>query len=346
MALRRYNHILWREWRILFPTLSIRKAWNYLLIISSYLLARTIRKPIHWGMPVALGVEPTTACNLRCPQCISGLRDFTRPTGRLDVARFEALIDELHPTLNYLMMYFQGEPYLNPDFLHLVRYASDRKVYTTTSTNGHFLSPDLARATVESGLHRIIVSMDGMSQQTYETYRIGGQLDKVLEGLRNLTEAKRMLNSITPFIDLQFIVFAHNEHEVETVRQLGRELGIDKVSIKAAQVYDFETGHDLIPKDQQYSRYERLADGTWRRKGKLYNHCWKLWQGAEMTWDGRVLPCCFDKDAQYLMGIFPHHSFRQIWRNDAYRNFRQHILYGRDRIEMCRNCTEGLAVWA
>jgi len=326
--------------------LTLRRAWNLGLVSLSYVLARTLHRPIHWGKPVTLGIEPTTACNLRCPQCPSGLRSFTRPTGRLSVERFQALIDETHTHLWQLVLYFQGEPYLNPDFLEMVSYAHRRGLFTFSSTNAHFLTPEIARQTVLSGLSHLIVSLDGLTQETYAQYRVAGQVDKVLEGLRNLTAAKRELKSHTPFIDLQFIVFEHNRHEVEAVRALGRELGVDQVSIKTAQVYDFEQGNALIPQDGRYSRYEPLPDGTWRIRNKLLNHCWKLWQGAEITWDGRVLPCCFDKDAQHEMGRFPEQSLAQIWQSAPYRDFRARLTQGRKEIDICRNCTEGTRIWS
>jgi radical SAM protein with 4Fe4S-binding SPASM domain len=336
-----------REWRILLATLTLRKVLNFAQILVSYALARMTGKPIHWGMPVSIGIEPTTACNLRCPQCPSGLRSFTRPTGRLQISRFQALIDELHQELVYLILYFQGEPFLNPDFLEMVTNAKAKGIHTCTSTNGHFLDDETAEATVRSGLHRLIISFDGLTQETYSKYRIGGEVDKVLTGLEALLRARKRLGSLTPFVDLQFIVFEHNRHEVEAVKALGRKLGVDRVSIKTAQVYDFAEGSDLIPKDLTYSRYKQAADGTWRLRNRLLNHCWKLWQGAEVTWDGRVLPCCFDKDATHQMGRFPEEAdFATIWRSETYRAFRAQLTQGRAQIDICQNCTEGTQVWA
>ena len=83
----------------------------------------------------------------------------------------------------YLIFYFQGEPYLNPDFLDMVKYASGKKIYTATSTNAHYLNDANARRTIESGLDRLIISIDGTTQETYQQYRVGGHLNKVLEGL-------------------------------------------------------------------------------------------------------------------------------------------------------------------
>jgi MoaA/NifB/PqqE/SkfB family radical SAM enzyme len=135
---------------------------------------------------VSLAIEPTTSCNLRCPQCPSGLRSFTRETGIINEDFFKTTIDALYKELFYLTFYFQGEPYLHPDFTKMVAYASAKGIYTATSTNAHFLSNENAKKTVESGLDRLIISIDGATQEAYESYRIGGSLDKVLEGTHRI----------------------------------------------------------------------------------------------------------------------------------------------------------------
>jgi radical SAM protein with 4Fe4S-binding SPASM domain len=331
---------------ILLRTLTVRKAWNFLLLYWSFQWARLLKRPIHWGNPAKIGVEPTTSCNLRCPECPSGLRSFTRPTGMLDLASFQQMADGLHRDLVYMLMYFQGEPYLNPNFLPMAAYAAKRKIYVATSTNAHYLTDQNAKATVESGLHEVVVSIDGATQATYQQYRVGGNLEKVKEGTRKLVEWRAKLKSRTPYIILQFLVTGANEHEIEDIQALGKELGVDKVVLKTAQIYDFEQGSPLIPKNERYARYRRNATGQFELKNKLRNQCWKLWMGAEITWDGRVLPCCFDKDAQYEMGKLPETSFPEIWNGPAYKDFRGRLVQSRKSIDICTNCSEGTEIWA
>ena len=134
-------------------------------------------------------------------------------------------------------MYFQGEPYLNPDFLEFIRYANSKNIYTATSTNAHYLDDEKARKTVESGLDRLIISIDGSSQDTYEQYRIGGQLEKVLEGTKNVIRWKEKLGSKTPHVIFQYLVVKPNEHQLEEVQKLADEIGVDEVAFKTAQVW-------------------------------------------------------------------------------------------------------------
>ena len=175
----------------LFSKVTLRRAINALKVWSSYRLSRLLKKPIQWGYPISVSFEPTTSCNLRCPECPSGLRAFTRPTGMLKKDFFKRTIDDIYKELTYLIFYFQGEPYLNPDFLEMVTYAHNKGIYTATSTNAHYLNDANAKKTVESGLDRLIISIDGTSQDVYQQYRVGGKLDKVMEGARNIVKWKK-----------------------------------------------------------------------------------------------------------------------------------------------------------
>jgi radical SAM protein with 4Fe4S-binding SPASM domain len=326
--------------------LNPRKAANAGAVLSSYYLSRLSQTPVQWGMPFNISIEPTTNCNLGCPECPSGLKSFTRPTGNVDGDFYERVVDELGSELIYLYFYFQGEPYMHPGFIDLVKCASKKNIYTVTSTNAHFLTERKAVETVQSGLDRILISIDGATQQTYEQYRVGGKLDKVIEGTRNLVRAKKELKSKTPHIVFQFLVVRPNQHEIEAIKQLGKEIGVDEVKFKTAQVYDFEHGNDLIPTMDEYSRYMKQSDGTYSIKNALLNHCWKLWHSCVITWDGRIVPCCFDKDAKHQLGDLNKTTFKEIWNGEQYHSFRAKILQSRASIDICTNCSEGTKVWA
>lgn len=325
--------------------LTPRRAWNAGKVLGSYYISRWTGKAMQWGYPLAVSIEPTTSCNLRCPECPSGLRSFSRPTGMLRPDFFRHTIDELSPDLLYLIFYFQGEPYLNPDFLDMVQYASSKGLYTATSTNAHYLNDAHARRTVESGLDRLIISIDGTTQETYQQYRVGGNLSRVLEGAKNIMAWKKRLKSRTPYVFFQFLVVRPNEHQIPEIRRLAREIGVDGLRLKTAQVYDFEQGNPLIPTIGHYARYRQSSRGTWVIKNKLPNHCWKLWHAPVISWDGLVVPCCFDKDASHRLGDLSRNSFREIWNNNSYREFRKQVWKGRKNIDICSNCSEGGRVW-
>jgi radical SAM protein with 4Fe4S-binding SPASM domain len=326
--------------------LTVRRLWNASKVLSSFYVSRLLKRPVQWGLPISISFEPTTSCNLRCPECPSGLRDFTRPTGMLEKNFFRQTIDEIHKDILYLIFYFQGEPYLNKDFLEMVKYASGKGIYTATSTNAHYLTDEAARKTVESGLDRLIISIDGTTQEVYQQYRVGGKIDKVIAGAKNIVKWKKELKSKTPFVFFQFLVVKPNEHQIEEIKKLGAEIGVDEVRFKTAQVYDYENDpNNLIPVNEKFSRYKKNKEGIHEAKNKLANHCWKLWQANVITWDGMVVPCCFDKDASHRLGNLKNQSFKEIWHNDNYKQFRKELMTSRKNIDICANCSEGMSVW-
>ncbi len=315
-------------------------------VLGSYYYSRAMKRPCHRGMPVSIAIEPTTHCNLRCPECPSGLRSFTRSTGSLDTEFFAQMIGEVHRQVMYLNFYFQGEPYLNPDFLEMVSHASKKNIYTATSTNAHYLDEENARRTVESGLDRLIISIDGTTQESYAKYRIGGELQRVIDGTKNIVAWKKKLRSRTPHVIFQFVVFRHNEQEIAEVKKLGRELGVNEVRIKTAQVYDYENGNELIPLDENFSRYKRNGtDFKLQPLNLKLKSCWRMWNSCVITWDGLVVPCCFDKDAKHRLGDLKERSFSEIWKNGEYKKFRAALLRSRKEIDICKNCSEGTKVW-
>lgn len=312
-------------------------------LYSSYQLGNLFSRSIQWGKPFSIDFEPTTSCNLRCPECPSGLRKFSRPTGMLEKSLFEKTIDEMSSTSFYLMFYFQGEPFLNSAFFEMVRYAKSKKYYVATSTNAHYLTEKNCQKVIDSGLDRMIISIDGIGQGTYAKYRVGGSYEKVIEGTKRMVETKRK-SSRGPHIIWQFIVFQHNEDQIEEIKKLGEEIGVDEVRIKSAQLYEPETKKDWIPKDKKYSRYnEKVLQNE--NNQDLPNQCWRLQHSTVITWDGKVLPCCYDKDADYQMGTLESQSFDQVWNGQNYDLFRKSIKKNRSQNDICRNCGEGIKVW-
>lgn len=314
---------------------------SFLLVIFSYLLAWVTRRAIHMGGPAAISFEPTNRCNLRCSECPTGNGRLTRPSGKADPALFRAVIDAVQPTVSYLTLYFQGEPMLHPEFSDMVAYARQRGIFVATSTNGHFLDRVTARSLVASGLNRLIISVDGSDQSSYASYREGGNLMKVIEGIRTILNARKEAGSRHPQVILQCLYLKSNEHQHDAMKVMGRDLGVDRIEFKKAQFYDFDRGHPLMPERNAHRRYARLP-GTpvqYRIKNPRFNSCFRMWSSCVVTWDGKVLPCCFDKDGTWVMGDLSKESFNEIWHGKKYDEFRRGIIKNRKGIAMCNNCT-------
>lgn len=326
--------------------LTLGRIWNGIKLYASFQTSSMLKVPVQWGMPLSLSIEPTTACNLGCPECPSGLKQFSRPTGKLNLEVHKNILTQASKNVFYINYYFQGEPFLHPQFLELIKEAKKHKIYTATSTNAHFIDEKKAEQIVASGLDRLIISIDGLTQETYESYRVHGKLDKVLEGTKHLVQAKKQVQSQTPHLIFQFLAVRANEHEIEAIKKVGKEMGIEEVRIKTAQVYNYKQGNPLIPTNEKYARYKLNKDGTYSLKWKTGNHCWRMWSSCVFTWDAKVVPCCFDKDAQHQLGSLEKQTFTAIWKSQKYMNFRKAVLTNRNQIDICQNCSEGAKVWA
>ncbi len=324
---------------------SFSRIVNLMLLKLSYIFSKISKRSFHKGLPYALSIEPTTACNLACPECPSGLKQFTRATGKLDLEFHKKMLVSVGKQVFYINYYFQGEPFLHPQFLDLIKEAKQHKIYTATSTNAHFIDAKKAQEIVESGLDRLIISIDGLTQKTYENYRVSGQLSKVIEGTKEIIKAKKEANSQTPHLIFQFLVVKQNEHEIDDLYKLANELGIKDVRLKTAQFYDYKNGNVLMPENESYARYKKLKDGSYTLKYKVGNHCWRMWSSSVITWDGSIVPCCFDKDAQHVLGSLKTTDFNNIWKDKRYHQFRTSVLTHRNQIDICQNCSEGAKVW-
>ena len=330
----------------LFRAFTFSRLLNIYKLYVSFIFSRITKKPLILGTPFALSIEPTTACNLGCPECPSGLKQFSRKTGNLTPDLNKKIIDELKNHLTYINYYFQGEPFINRNLFEMIDYANSNNIYSSTSTNGHFLTDENCKKTIKSGLQRLIISIDGVDQKSYENYRKNGDFSKVITGTKNIINWKKKLQSQTPHIIFQFLVVKTNEHLIEEIKSLSNNLGVNELRIKTAQFYEFENGNSLMPNNEKYSRYKLNKHGKYVLKNKLYNHCWRMWSSAVVTVNAEVVPCCFDKDAINKIGNLKTEKFKTIWKSKSYNKFRGMILNGRKEIEICKNCSEGSKVWA
>lgn len=320
--------------------LTVRRFSNLLKLFVSYLFSTTgIQKRV--GLfPFFIAVETSNYCNLHCPECPVGMRaDSKIKPAYFNLEVFKKLIDEQKQTLLHVILYFQGEPFLNNQLSEFIEYAHNANIYTSTSTNGQFLNKKNAKDVVLSGLDRLIVSIDGATQEIYESYRVGGKLHKVLDGVTEVVYWKNELKSSTPLLEIQFIVFRTNEHQLFEMKKLAKSLGADRLTFKTAQLYDFENGNKFLTTIQKYSRYKLRRDGKYHIKGNQPNHCWRLWSGAVINANGEVLPCCFDKASDFSFGNINEKPFANIWHNKKASGFRGSILQNRKQYEICRNCT-------
>jgi radical SAM protein with 4Fe4S-binding SPASM domain len=334
--------VLYGNFIVIGKYFSVKKLWNYLKLCVSYCYSRLGKVTKFALMPAFVSVEPVDYCNLRCPQCPVGLgvRKETRGN-EMDFELFKRIIKETHKTLFHVIFYFQGEPTLSVSLLSMIKYAHNHRIFTSTSTNAQVLTNDLAKELVKSGLDKLIVSIDGTTQESYAAYRVGGKLEKAIAGVENIVKWKKNLSSKTPFVEIQCLLLQSNENERDAMKKLAKKLDADRLVFKTAQFYDFEKGNPLMPASEAESRYRKdEATGKYAIKNPLRNHCWRLWTGAVVNAKGDVLPCCYDKNNEFCFGNISKEYFEETWNGDLARSFRKKIIDNRKQFEMCRNCTE------
>lgn len=331
-----YNHINFLS------TSSLKKIFNLIKLGLSYRLSIIVKSPLVYGYPLSISIEPTTLCNLSCPECPSGQGSLTRPTGNMQITLYKRIIYESYPFLSNLNLYFQGEPFLHPEIFVMIALAKKKRIYTTVSTNGHFINIQNSKKIIDSGLDKLIICIDGITQEEYEIYRKNGNIKKIIAGIKTLINCKKELKSRKPFLVIHALIMQHNQYKIKQMKRYFRDIGVDKVLFKSIQINEFRSGNPLIPTISKYSRYKISENGNYTIKNTLTNKCWRMWSSTVITHDGKVIPCCFDKDASYLLGDINESGLKRIWTNNNYKKFRKKILTGRKDISICCNCTEGL----
>jgi len=323
-----------KEFLLIIKKITFRKLWNMWLRGMGMLLSRISGRYVNIGMPWSYSIEPCDICNLKCKACPSGLGIIRRRRGRISIDDYKMAVDQIAPYAMNLFLYFQGEPTLHHDFAALAAYATSKGIYTATSTNAHYIDEQAAERIVRSGLGKMIVSLDGYSQETYEAYRANGNIDTVMMGIRNLANAKRKLNLSTPIIEVQTLVTKVNETGLDRIRQMAMEAGADAHYLKTMQIEneeDFATFKTTIDKYSRYDEQNRLKNPV--------GFCSRIMNSAVITIDMDVLPCCYDKDASLSLGNLREQHLREIVKSDKARGIINAIERQRDkRPPMCLNC--------
>lgn len=295
---------------------TFTKTINFVKVKFAKLL-RLERVP---GMPYRYYIDPANICNLHCLVCPTGLGILGREHGRIAFEQFKSIVDQVMKYAYVLELYNWGEPFLHPRIFDMISYAHTHRISVRLSSNMNYFSREMASQTVLSGLDRIIVSVDGSTQETYERYRRGGDLSRVLNHVRMLVEAKQQHHSSSPFILLRMLVHHYNEHQVDEMRQIAQELGVDGFSTGGffIDVTDPEQVKEWLPTDEAQSYYDYSAEqieNIW--------HCAELWEAMVINWDGGVAPCCWIHQKKYDFANAFERSIADIWNDEAYVSSRR-----------------------
>ena len=316
---------------------ALRAYWSYAL--SRVGSVRFLTPYTVHHTPLFISVEPAAVCQLRCPACPVGQRSVSETVGQrsglMPLEVFRRILAECRETAWVMQFYFQGEPLLNKDLPLMIREAHEAGLYTIVSTNAQALTESMAQALVNSGLDRIIVSMDGLTDESYNAYRVGGSLEKTKAALQYLRKAKSVCQRSGPIVELQVLRLKTNEHEWAEFKRQYKSLGADRLVFKTAQLYNYANGHPLMPSQAKYSRYLLGEDGNFHRR-KLSKGCWRVWSGVVVTTNGDVLPCCYDKSHAYAYGNIMDTPLNELFANEKAMRFRQTAM--QEFPHICQEC--------
>lgn len=276
--------------------------------------------------PVVAIIEPTLFCNLRCPICAK-VRSGLRPPRAITWGLYKSIIDEIGDYLFELHMYNWGEPLLHKQTPEFIRYAKSKGIDVVLSTNLSMnLSDEYVQDLVRSGLDQLIVSLDGVTEETYERYRRGGNLSLVRANMLRVQSVKRALGVDKPAVTWQFLVFRHNEHEVEKARSIFRSWGADRLSVYAAIVsrewcdegFEPPTIPEYGPRPDEHPRKMGLRRGL-----ESARPCSWLYGVFVLNPNGRVSPCCAVEDEKCDFAEYaPSLGFFNAWNSERFRRAR------------------------
>ena len=317
---------------------------------------RLRKKEIVSGLPYVMVLDPTNVCNLKCPICPTTRGELLQPSGRITLDNYTALIDRVADHTYRLILYNWGEPFLHRQIVEMLTFAHERKISTQISSNLNLLPREGAEALVLSGLDDLIVSCDGLSQETYERYRVGGELEKLISNMNAIRDAKKKLGRSNPNIEFQFLVFRHNEHEADAVHEFALSHGADTVRLVKPAIdtsspdikpavnpeYVRPEYHDYkIPDPVPIKIKQAQNDQTEGTKpiakvpvsaknsdeGKLLDpiDCYWPWRVLTLSWNGEIDPCCYNNDLGSFGNIFGQ-SIIDVLNNDKFRYARRRIV--------------------
>lgn len=293
------------------------------------------------GFPYMAHISPSGLCNLKCSICPTKIPQ-ARGKSFLPFETFKKFIDEAGDYLLYVILWSWGEPLLNPDIYRMIKYCAEKNILSVTSTNLNEFSREKAKKLIDSGLDALIVALDGVTQETYSKYRIGGSCQDVIENTRMLVEERTKAGTKKPIINLRMVVSKENEHEIEDLRLLARKIGVDMASFKAfsprqSGYADPEIDRRYAPESEKYRWYRYLPGFVPDRGVKKYN-CKFPWTKPTLFADGTVLSCEFDFYYEHPFGNINDKRFDEIWFGPIAENFRKEFIKNRDYFNFCRDC--------
>lgn len=298
--------------------------WEYRRMWEEYPKQRKVH-----SFPIHLDIEPTNACDLRCPMCprtIMFENGELGPIGFFDYDIYCQIVsDGVKHGLKSIKLNYLGEPLLHKRIVDMVRFAKKQGVVEVMfNSNGTQLTEDLGRRLIEAGLDRIIFSFDGADKESYEEIRIGADYDKVVANIKRFVRIRNDMGRRLPVVRISMVLMKSNEHLLQKFIDLW------------TPIVDLVTYSDYVNPQEKFADDEYTVD----LDEKEPFCCGQLWQRLFVWQDGCVTPCCADYDKKLKLGdVKQGDKLVDLWHSDKLNEWRQLHMEGRYReIEACRMC--------
>ncbi len=293
----------------------------------NYLLARLqgiLKTPFSYGYPFIAHIEPANFCNLSCPFCGDHNRAFERKHSLITVEKFQRIFDQIGDHLLQLNLFWYGEPLLNKDLPEMIKIAKKKSLRVALSTNMTILTESMADGLVTSGLDLMILSIDGATQETYQKYRVGGDYEKVVKNIELLKRKKIAHVSDSPRLEWRFLVFKHNEHEVEAAREFAKQLGVEFGTLHAYVPPESTAEWSVDHKENGDGLQGQASSNPARSRQSILRKgvCAWPWGGIQISADGGAHPCSV-RPMESTTGNLLAEPFKTVWRGASYRKLRR-----------------------
>ncbi|OIQ49174.1 Cyclic pyranopterin monophosphate synthase [Pseudodesulfovibrio hydrargyri] len=283
-------------------SLTVKKSINALKCLADFSLKREQVR----GLPFMLKIESASMCNLKCKGCRTGAHPEIG-TGVLTADEFVEIVEPIKEYLLEAAIYIWGEPLMNRKHLPaMVRHLTENNISSMISTNCHFLDEAMSKQLIDAGLTKLILAVDGMSQESYGQIRLGGNFEIVKSNIINFARIKREKKSRWPLIEWQYVKTDFNKRELPQAMALAEELGVDFFTV--------------LPDWCRRDTDEKVVKSRARLKKIRKRACYWLWSSIAVQWDGTVYPCCHTaNNGRNSFGKMP---INEIWNSAIYKESR------------------------
>ncbi|MEW6600307.1 MAG: radical SAM protein [Nitrospirota bacterium] len=289
------------------------------------------------GMPPIIHIEPTNICNLKCPLCPTGSQTLKRSKGFMSTDTCKLVLNELGDTLMAVYFFSFGEPFMNKNLPEMIGSCTARGILTITSTNGHFFQTmDDALRIVDSGLTMMIIALDGSTQSIYQSYRIGGDIEKVKRFATLIEKAKARRNCGFPYTVARCVVTNFNKDDLPNIEKLAVDLGVNMFATKSLGCLVGTEKYEMYePSEKQWKRF-KYARTSHRNKHAL--QCIFPFRQPYIFWDGTVVGCEYDHDLEMAFGRIGEQRFNDLWNSPSALALRNSIRKNTNRPSFCSSC--------